>query len=46
MGPGPSDAAPSVLKAMSMPLLGLDPAFIQMMEEIKMLAQSSGPAIP
>ena len=36
MGPGPSDAAPSVLKAMSMPLLGhLDPAFIQMMEEIK-----------
>ena len=36
LGPGPSDAAPSVLKALSNPLLGhLDPAFIGMMEEIK-----------
>ena len=36
MGPGPSDCAPSVLEAMSQPLLGhLDPAFINMMEEIK-----------
>jgi alanine-glyoxylate transaminase/serine-glyoxylate transaminase/serine-pyruvate transaminase len=36
MGPGPSNAAPSVLKAMSAPLLGhLDPAFVKMMEEIK-----------
>ena len=36
LGPGPSDAAPSVLTAMSNPLLGhLDPAFIGMMEEIK-----------
>jgi alanine-glyoxylate transaminase/serine-glyoxylate transaminase/serine-pyruvate transaminase len=36
MGPGPSDVAPSVLKAMSMPLLGhLDPVFVKMMEEIK-----------
>jgi alanine-glyoxylate transaminase/serine-glyoxylate transaminase/serine-pyruvate transaminase len=36
MGPGPSNVAPSVLKAMSMPLLGhLDPMFVQMMEEIK-----------
>ena len=36
LGPGPSDAAPSVLTALSNPLLGhLDPAFIGMMEEIK-----------
>src|SRR5688572_13337278 len=36
MGPGPSDVAPSVLRAMAAPLLGhLDPAFVQMMEEIK-----------
>lgn len=36
LGPGPSDAAPSVLTALSKPLLGhLDPAFIGMMEEIK-----------
>ena len=36
LGPGPSNAAPSVLTALSNPLLGhLDPAFIGMMEEIK-----------
>src|SRR5580704_15543232 len=36
MGPGPSTAAPSVLHAMSLPLIGhLDPAFIQLMEELK-----------
>src|SRR5258706_11328386 len=36
MGPGPSDVAPTVLKAMSAPLLGhLDPVFVKMMEEIK-----------
>ncbi len=36
MGPGPSDAPPSVLNAMSQPLVGhLDPSFIRMMEEIK-----------
>ncbi|MBM3839862.1 MAG: alanine--glyoxylate aminotransferase family protein [Verrucomicrobia bacterium] len=36
MGPGPSNVAPSVLQAMSRPLVGhLDPAFVQMMEEIK-----------
>ncbi len=36
LGPGPSMAAPSVLEAMSRPLLGhLDPAFVEMMEEIK-----------
>jgi len=36
LGPGPSMAAPSVLEAMSRPLLGhLDPAFVGMMDEIK-----------
>src|SRR5262249_35001130 len=36
MGPGPSDVAPSVLQAMSMPVLGhLDPLFVKMMDEIK-----------
>src|SRR5437867_11023134 len=36
MGPGPSNVAPSVLNAMSMPLVGhLDPVFIKMMDEIK-----------
>jgi alanine-glyoxylate transaminase/serine-glyoxylate transaminase/serine-pyruvate transaminase len=36
MGPGPSNVAPSVLQAMSQPLVGhLDPTFVKMMEEIK-----------
>src|SRR5436189_4937647 len=36
MRPGPSNVAPSVLEAMSRPLVGhLDPAFVRMMEEIK-----------
>ena len=36
MGPGPSEVAPSVLKALSAPLLGhLDPVFVKMMDEIK-----------
>jgi alanine-glyoxylate transaminase / serine-glyoxylate transaminase / serine-pyruvate transaminase len=36
MGPGPSNVAPSVLQAMSAPLLGhLDPLFVKMMDEIK-----------
>ena len=36
LGPGPSNAAPSVLQAMQHTLVGhLDPAFIGMMEEIK-----------
>ncbi len=36
LGPGPSMVAPSVLEAMSRPLVGhLDPAFVAMMEEIK-----------
>src|SRR6266571_7032950 len=38
MGPGPSNAAPSVLEALSRPLVGhLDPAFVNMMEEIKIM---------
>ncbi len=36
LGPGPSQVHPRVLRAMSAPLLGhLDPAFVQMMEEVK-----------
>ncbi len=36
MGPGPSNAAPSVLQSLSAPLLGhLDPVFVSMMETIK-----------
>jgi len=36
MGPGPSNVAPSVLRAMSLPLVGhLDPVFVKMMDEIK-----------
>jgi alanine-glyoxylate transaminase/serine-glyoxylate transaminase/serine-pyruvate transaminase len=38
LGPGPSMVHPRVLRAMSAPLLGhLDPAFVQMMEEVKAL---------
>jgi len=41
MGPGPSNAAPSVLAAMSRPLLGhLDPDFVKMMEEIKVMLRA------
>lgn len=41
MGPGPSAVAPSVLRAMSRPLLGhLDPAFVTMMDEIKTMLRS------
>src|SRR5436190_24211609 len=41
MGPGPSDVAPSVLKAMSAPLVGhLDPVFVRMMEEIKLMLRA------
>ena len=40
MGPGPSDIAPRVLAAMSRPTIGhLDPAFIQMMDEVKQMLQ-------
>ena len=38
MGPGPSNVAPSVLEAMSHPVVGhLDPVFVKMMEEIKVM---------
>lgn len=41
MGPGPSEVAPSVLHAMSQPLVGhLDPVFIKMMEEIKAMLRA------
>ncbi len=42
MGPGPSDAHPRVLKAMSSPLIGhLDPHFVQMMDEVKDMVQQT-----
>src|SRR6188508_1186226 len=42
MGPGPSDVSPSVLKAMSQPLVGhLDPVFVKMMEEIKAMLRAT-----
>lgn len=41
LGPGPSMVAPSVLEAMSKPLVGhLDPAFVGMMDEIKAMLRS------
>lgn len=41
MGPGPSNVAPSVLQAMSRPLVGhLDPTFVKMMEEIKTMLRA------
>lgn len=41
MGPGPSDVAPSVLEALSRPLLGhLDPVFVKMMDEIKAMMRA------
>ena len=40
MGPGPSDVHPRVLAAMARPTIGhLDPAFIAMMDEMKVLLQ-------
>lgn len=40
MGPGPSDVNPRILEALSRPTIGhLDPAFIQMMDEVKELIQ-------
>jgi len=40
MGPGPSDVSPRVLSALGRPTIGhLDPEFVQMMDEIKMLLQ-------
>lgn len=40
MGPGPSDVSPRVLQALGQPTLGhLDPLFIGMMDEVKLLLQ-------
>ena len=40
MGPGPSDVSPRVLSAMARPTIGhLDPLFIKMMDETKVLLQ-------
>ncbi len=40
MGPGPSDVHPRVLAAMAQPTIGhLDPAFVRMMDEVKLLLQ-------
>lgn len=40
MGPGPSDVDPRILNALSRPTIGhLDPAFIQLMDEVKSLLQ-------
>ena len=40
MGPGPSDVDPRILNALSRPTVGhLDPAFIQLMDEVKLLLQ-------
>ncbi len=40
MGPGPSDVHPRILEALSRPTIGhLDPAFIQLMDEVKELLQ-------
>jgi len=40
MGPGPSDVDPRVLEAMSRPTIGhLDPAFLDMLNEIRQLLQ-------
>ena len=36
MGPGPSDVAPSVLRALAAPTVGhLDPAFLKVMDEVR-----------
>ena len=41
LGPGPSNVSPSVLRAMSQPLVGhLDPVFVKMMEEIKTMLRA------
>ena len=42
LGPGPSDAHPSVLRAMSTPLLGhLDPQFLELMNEIQAMLRAA-----
>jgi alanine-glyoxylate transaminase/serine-glyoxylate transaminase/serine-pyruvate transaminase len=40
MGPGPSDVPPRILQALARPTIGhLDPAFVELMDEIKALLQ-------
>ena len=40
MGPGPSDVNPRILEALSRPTIGhLDPAFVELMDEVKTLLQ-------
>lgn len=40
MGPGPSDVSPRVLQALAQPTIGhLDPLFVAMMDEVKVLLQ-------
>jgi alanine-glyoxylate transaminase / serine-glyoxylate transaminase / serine-pyruvate transaminase len=40
MGPGPSDVNPRILSALARPTIGhLDPSFIQLMDDIKLLLQ-------
>lgn len=40
-GPGPSDVAPSVLEAMSRPVVGhLDPAFVELLDEISSMLRT------
>jgi alanine-glyoxylate transaminase/serine-glyoxylate transaminase/serine-pyruvate transaminase len=48
LGPGPSDAHPNVLRAMSTPLLGhLDPQFLEIMNQVQaMLRTALGTANP
>ncbi len=42
MGPGPSEAHPRVLRAMSTPLIGhLDPEFLVVMDDIKAMVQET-----
>lgn len=42
MGPGPSDVHPRVLQAMAKPTIGhLDPEFIKLLDEIKLLLQKT-----
>jgi alanine-glyoxylate transaminase/serine-glyoxylate transaminase/serine-pyruvate transaminase len=42
MGPGPSDVNPRILEALSRPTIGhLDPEFIRLMDEVKILLQQA-----
>lgn len=41
LGPGPSDVAPSILRALSLPTLGhLDPAFLAVMDELRSMLRA------